>query len=204
MAKRANTTAPRRGRPPLASRDQLLDAAERAIRRHGPTVSLERIAERAGVSKPVLFSHVGDRRELVRALSERLLERIEEAVSAARADAGEERATTERVIAAQLEAIEEHRHLYAFVNGGGAGKTTLETTLEFARRAAASLERDIRLARERAGQSGAVAEPWSYAIVGMMHMVGAWWIADRGRKLAADSLAKQLTELLWSGIAPRA
>ena len=108
------------------------------------------------------------------------------------------------MIAAQLETIAEHRHLYAFVNGAGVGETTLQTTLEFARRAAAPLEADIRLARERAGQSGAVAEPWSFAIIGMMHMVGAWWVADRGRSLDADSLAKQLTELLWSGVAPRA
>jgi AcrR family transcriptional regulator len=204
MVKPARTTVRRRGRPPIASREQLLDAAERAIRRHGPTVSLDRIADRAGVSKPVLFSYVGDRRELVRALSERMLGRLEEAVRAARADAQEGRAALERVIAAQLETIAEHRHLYAFVNGAGVGETTLDTTLEFARRAAAPLEADIRLARERAGQSSAVAEPWSFAIIGMMHMVGAWWVADRGRTLDADSLAKQLTELLWSGVAPRA
>ncbi len=204
MVKRASSIGRRRGRPPLASREPLLDAAERAIRRHGPTVSLDRIADRAGVSKPVLFSYVGDRRELVRALSERMLGRLEEAVRAARADSQEGRAALERVIAAQLETIAEHRHLYAFVNGAGVGETTLQTTLEFARRAAAPLEADIRLARERAGQSGAVAEPWSFAIIGMMHMVGAWWVADRGRSLDADSLAKQLTELLWSGVAPRA
>lgn len=198
MPKRAITTPRRRGRPPLASREQLLDAAERAIRRHGPRVSLDRIADRAGVSKPVLFSHVGDRRELVRALSERLLGRLEAAVRAAQARGREGRPALQRVIAAQLETIAEHQHLYAFVNGAGAG----DTALEFARRAAAPLEADIRLARTRAGQSGAVAESWSFAIIGMMYMVGSWWVAERPRALDADSLARQLTELLWSGVAP--
>jgi AcrR family transcriptional regulator len=202
MPKRAIATARRRGRPPRASREQLLDAAERAIRRYGPKVSLERIADRAGVSKPVLFSHVGDRREFVRALSERLLGRLEEAVRAAQALGQEGRPALERVIAAQLETIAEHRHLYAFVSG--AGDTTLETTLEFARRAAAPLEADIRLARAQAGQGGAVAEPWSFAIIGMMHMVGLWWVAEKDRALDAGSLAGQLTELLWSGVAPPA
>ncbi len=204
MPKRATQTVRRRGRPPVASRDQLLDAAERAIRRYGPKVSLDRIADRAGVSKPVLFAHVGDRRELVRALSARLLSRLEDAVRAARVDGQPPRLALERVIAAQLETIAEHRHLYAFVNGAGVGEATLETTLEFARRAAAPLADDIRLARARAGQSPAVAEPWSFAIIGMIHMVGAWWVAEKKRSRDSDALAEQLTELLWSGIAPRA
>lgn len=152
----------------------------------------------------MLFSHVGDRREFVRALSERLLGRLEEAVRAAQAHGREGRPALERVIAAQLETIAEHRHVYAFVNGAGAGDTTLETTLEFARRAAAPLEADIRLARERAGQSSSVAEPWSFAIIGMMHMVGSWWVSEKERPLDAGSLATHLTELLWNGVAPPA
>jgi AcrR family transcriptional regulator len=204
MAKRASPIVRRRGRPPVASRDQLLDAAERAIRRHGPTVSLDRIAARAGVSKPVLFSHVGDRRELVRALSDRLLGRLEDSVRAAQKTGREGRAALERVIAAQLETIAENRHLYAFVNGAGAGDTTLETTLEFSRRAASPLEAGLREARERAGQDGAAAEPWSFAIIGMMHMVGLWWVADDEHELDAEPLARQLSELLWNGLAPRA
>ena len=201
MAKRAITKARRRGRPPVADREGLLDAAERAIRRHGPAVSLERIAARAGVSKPVLFSHVGDRREFVRALSARLLGRIEAAVGAARAAGLTGRPALARVVAAQLETIAAERHLYAFVNGAGAGDTSLATTLEFARRAAAPLAADLRAARVRAGRDPSVAEAWAFALIGAMHMVGLWWL-DEDAAPDASRLSEQLTELFWSGLEP--
>jgi hypothetical protein len=106
------------------------------------------------------------------------------------------------VIAAQLATIAGERHLYAFVNGAGAGDTTLASTLAFARRAAAPLVAGIADARRRAGQDPSPAEPWGFAIIGALHMVGLWWLAEPERELDASRLAGQLTELLWSGLAP--
>lgn len=195
----------RRGRPKLADRERLLDAAESAIRRSGPTVSLERIAARAGVTKPVLFAHVGDRRALVHALSARLLARIEAAAQVAIAAAPAGRAALENMIHASLETIAAHRHLYAFVNGAGAGDTTLATTLEFARRSAAPIAAGAADVRVRAGDDPAPAQAWGFAIIGMLHMVGIWWLNEpASRRPDAAQLAAQLTELLWRGLEPRA
>jgi AcrR family transcriptional regulator len=191
----------RRGRPPRTDREQLLDAAERAIRRAGAQVSLEQIARTAGVTKPALFAHVGDRRALVRGLAERLLTRIEKAVQAALVGR-EGRAALEHLIRAQLETIAADRRVYAFVNGAGAGDTTLASTLTFARRAAAPLAAGIAETRRRAGEDPSPAEPWGMAIIGMLHMVGLWWLDDGDRELDADRLAAQLAELLWRGLAP--
>jgi AcrR family transcriptional regulator len=188
----------------LADRERLLDAAERAIGRGGPQVSLERIAAAAGVTKPVLFAHVGDRRALVHALAERLLTRIEAAVRAALAIGAEGRVALERLIAAQLGTIARERHLYAFVNGAGAGDTTLASTLAFARRSAAPLVAGIAAARRKAGQDPAAAEAFGFAIIGALHMVGLWWLDGPERGPDAAHLASQLTELLWSGLAPPA
>ncbi len=193
----------RRGRPPIADREGLLDAAEHAIRRSGPGVSLERIAASAGVTKPVLFAYVGDRRVLVHALSERLHARIEAGAQAAVGAAPAGRAALESMLRASLEVIAAERNLYAFVNGAGAGDTTLATTLEFARRSAAPITVGTAAARVRGGEDPAPAEAWGYAIVGMLHMVGIWWLNDPAAHLDAAQLAKQLTDLLWGGLAPR-
>jgi AcrR family transcriptional regulator len=193
----------RRGRPPLADRGRLLEAAEQAIRRYGPTVSLERIAARAGVTKPVLFAHVGDRRALVRALSERLLSRIEAEVALALSGAPPGREALEQLIRAELETIAADRHVYAFVNGAGAGDTTLETTLEFARRSAAALIAGLAEERKRAGLDPAPAEAWGHAIIGMLHMTGLWWLQKSVAERDARRLAAQLSELLWEGLAPK-
>jgi AcrR family transcriptional regulator len=197
----ALAVAPRRGRPARADRDGLLDAAERAIRRGGPGVSLERIAARAGVTKPVLFSHVGDRRALVDALAARLLGRIEAAAGAAVSASKPGRAATEALLRASLETIASDRHVYAFVNGAGAGDTTLASTLEFARRSAAPIIAGLKHDRVRAGFDPAPAEAWGYAIVGMLHMVGIWWLSGPATGLDAQTLAAQLTDLLWGGLA---
>jgi AcrR family transcriptional regulator len=193
--------AARRGRPPRTDREQLLDAAERAIRRGGPKVSLEQIATTAGVTKPALFAHVGDRRALVHGLAERLLARIESAVRAA-LDGREGRDALEQMIRAQLETIAADRHVYAFVNGASAGDTTLEGTLGFARRAAQPLAAGIAEGRRRAGQDPAPAEAWAVAIIGMLHMVGLWWLDEGDREVDAAHLAAQLVDLLWGGLAP--
>jgi AcrR family transcriptional regulator len=69
----AQTT--RRGRPPLTEeqraeqRRQLLEGAMDAIRAHGPEVSVDEIAATAGVSKPVLYGHFGDRLGLADAIA---------------------------------------------------------------------------------------------------------------------------------------
>jgi AcrR family transcriptional regulator len=194
----------RRGRPPLVDRERLLDAAERAIRRHGPTVSLERIAAKAGVTKPALFAHVGDRRALVHALSERLLTRIESEVRSALVAAKPGRESLERLIHAELETIAAERHIYAFVNGAGTGERTLDGALSFARRSAAPLVAGIRRERERAGLDPAPAEAWGHAIIGMLNMTGLWWLQKPAAERDAKRLAAQLTELLWEGLAPKA
>ena len=46
----------------------LLQAAQRAIHRSGPDVSMDQIAAEAGITKPILYRHFGDRRGLARAL----------------------------------------------------------------------------------------------------------------------------------------
>src|SRR5690349_4689166 len=60
---------PRRDR--TDRRPELLDAATEAIRRHGPAASMSQIAAAAGVTKPILYRHFGDRNGLVHALADR-------------------------------------------------------------------------------------------------------------------------------------
>src|SRR2546423_12521591 len=49
---------------------QLLDAAARVIRAHGSDVSMAAIAAEAGITKPILYRHLGDKGGLYRALAE--------------------------------------------------------------------------------------------------------------------------------------
>src|SRR3954463_9018501 len=53
-----------------ARRTELLEAAVRAIRRDGPGVSMDVIAAEAGVTKPIIYRHFGDRIGLATALAD--------------------------------------------------------------------------------------------------------------------------------------
>src|SRR5437763_847242 len=55
-----------------ARRAQLLDAAERVVEHRGSDASMAQIAAEAGITKPILYRHFGDKADLYRALAERL------------------------------------------------------------------------------------------------------------------------------------
>jgi AcrR family transcriptional regulator len=52
-------------------REHLLQAAQRAIHRGGPQLSMDDIAAEAGITKPIVYRHFGDRRGLAMALRDR-------------------------------------------------------------------------------------------------------------------------------------
>ncbi len=81
----ATSTARTRGTrlPRLARRRQLLDAAlEVFVARGYHAAAMDEIADRAGVSKPVLYQHFPGKHELYLALLDESVDRLIEAVEA--------------------------------------------------------------------------------------------------------------------------
>jgi AcrR family transcriptional regulator len=77
MKRRAVRTKTKAKRAPSAQarwseqREHLLQAAQRAIHRSGPQISMDDIAAEAGITKPIVYRHFGDRRGLALALRDR-------------------------------------------------------------------------------------------------------------------------------------
>src|SRR5688572_19512174 len=98
-----------------ARREELLDAADRAIRRQGPAVSMDEIAAEAGVTKPILYRHFGDKAGLSLALGERyvahLLGRIHEALDRET----DPRRRVETTLDAYLQLVDEEPQIYRFI-----------------------------------------------------------------------------------------
>ena len=59
-----------------ARREALLDAADRIVRRDGPVASMATIAAEAGITKPILYRHFGDKSGLYAALADRYTGRL--------------------------------------------------------------------------------------------------------------------------------
>jgi AcrR family transcriptional regulator len=197
------TTRTRRrpGRPvqgaPIVDREQLLDAAERAIRREGAGVSIDAIAEEAGVTKPIVYARIGNRAALAEALTQRLADRLAGRVAAATSRRRTERTRLIAMIRSNLETLADHKELFLFVTGGPIDNRP-EQTLHFASQSANVLAKEIAASRTRSGLDPSVALAWSYALVGLLNMVSLWWILESNDP--AERVAEQLTELVWPGL----
>ncbi len=179
-------------------REELLDAAVGAIREQGAGVSMEAIAAAGGVTKPILYKHFSDRDGLAEAIAERFSTGLvsELSQSLEREAAPEE--LLRSTIDAYLRIVERDPAVYGFLVsrlGSPAGEATQSGLVgDIGRRVAVVLGEQLRLA----GQDSGSAEPWAFAIVGMVHMAGDWWLS-RGTMTRAR-LTDELTRLLWQGL----
>jgi AcrR family transcriptional regulator len=181
-------------------RSELLDAAVVAIRRDGPAVSMEVIAAEAGVTKPIVYKHFGDRSGLAAAIADQHGAELVAALQAAldRIELGPEH-LLRSTIDVYLEFVEREPQLYRFLisnlgtPAGGIGQTGL--VLAIGQRVAVVLGEQMRAL----GVDSGAAEAWAFGIVGMVHMAGDWWL-DR-QTLTRARLADYLASLLWHGLA---
>jgi AcrR family transcriptional regulator len=194
--------ARRRGRPPgnapATSAGALLATAEQLIRSEGPAVTLSDIAAAAGVTKPIVYHHVGNKDALIRALAERLADRISAAVEAATAHTRSPRDGVSRFLETYLDVVHRDQHILIYVSGGGSGTDHVAESLRLADRSAQPIAQRFAAFREEQGADPGVATTWAYAVIGMLHFVTLSWIRDP--QLTAAELADQLGELLWSGL----
>ncbi|GAB2605758.1 TetR family transcriptional regulator [Streptomyces capparidis] len=190
-------------------RAELLDAADRVVLRDGPEASMNAIAKEAGITKPILYRHFGDKGGLYRALARRhtnaLLITLREAL-----DASDDR--RERVSAtmdAYLAAIEANPQVYRFLmhpaeaaEHGDNGEGPFDVgrhTAPLLRRLGEELATVIAERLDLGPRGDLEARVLGHGIVGMMHAAGDWWLAER--PCARRELVEHLTDLLWGRLA---
>ncbi len=185
-----------RARERAARRESYLDAAIAVISDEGPSASMEAIAHAAGVSKPILYRHFGDREGLVEALAERFVGELADRLGAILGVGGDPVELLRSSIDTFIATIEADPSLYRFLTHRmpprGASLSTLVDQL------AAVIARTLSEGFRAAGVDTAPARPWSYGIVGMVHLAGDDWV---GRpSMPRSELVDDLTRLLWHGI----
>jgi AcrR family transcriptional regulator len=179
-----------------ARREGLLDAAVEVIRRDGPAVSMETIAAAAGVTKPIVYRHFGDRSGLVAALATRFSDDLQVALRSSLERDAEPRDLLVGTIDAYLAFVEREPNLYRFVvqhiDGGG------EELTGFVRQVAQEVAVVLGERLRAIGYDSGAAEPWAYGLVGMVHLAGDWWVERAAMPRAR--LVEYLTTLVWDGM----
>lgn len=188
-----------------ARRQELLDAADRAIRSSGPDVTMEEIAAQAGTAKPVLYRYFGDKGGLYQALAERYVQLVMTTVQDALGEGTDEpRRRLEAAIDAYLTLVEEQSEIYRFLmhravtERAEAHATVADFIRGLGGRLAAVLAEDLR----SRGLDAHAAEPWARGIVGMVQVAGDWWLEQKS--MTRERLVDHLVTLLWTGLSDQA
>jgi AcrR family transcriptional regulator len=183
-----------------ARRAQLLLAARDVFAAHGyHAAAMDDIAERAGVSKPVLYQHFPGKLELYRALlttyAEELVDRVHQAISTTTDN-------QERVKAAVAA-------YFDFVAGEGqAYRLVFESDLRSEPEAAAvvdgALTRCIDTVADAvttdAGLDAPRARMLAVGLVGLSQVAAQYWL-DSDRAVPRDEAVALMSSLAWRGLA---
>ncbi|MBC9714952.1 TetR/AcrR family transcriptional regulator [Streptomyces sp. TRM66268-LWL] len=187
-------------------RRELLEAADRVVLRDGPGASMNAIAAEAGITKPILYRHFGDKGGLYKALAVRHTDALLDALRAALDAPAERRERVEATLDTYLAAIEANPQVYRFLmhpaegtSGGEAGFDVGLHSAPLLRRLGEELAKVIEERVDLGPESALLARVWGHGIVGMMHAAGDWWLGERPCSRA--QLVQSLADLLWGRLA---
>ena len=183
----------------VTRRDQLLEAADRVVQRDGSAASMNVIAAEAGITKPILYRHFGDKGGLYRALADRHIDDLLTRLRAALTTRGGLRARTRATIDAYLASIEEKPQVYRFlVERAAVEESDVRGQVQsFVRRFGDELAAGIAAEPELAGVGVRRATVWAHAIAGMVQATGDWWLDHPD--VPRESVVEELVALLSDG-----
>ena len=181
-------------------REQLLDIGRGLFGERGfEATSIEEIAARAEVSKPVVYEHFGGKEGLYAVVVDRELQLVLDRFTAALAAPGGPRQLLERAALVLLDYIEEDTVGFRVLTRdapltSGAG-SYWSLTGELARK----VEHILADQFDARGFDPQLAELYSQALVGMVALVGQWWLDDRS--IDKHAVAAHLVNLSYNGLA---
>ena len=178
---------------------QLMEVGREAFAKRGyESTAIEEVAQRAGVSKPIVYEHFGSKEGLYAAIVDRemdgLVVRVSESLSR-----GSPRERFGAAVLAFLAYAEEEPAGFAVLTRDspyGSGRRGLTRVIDDL---AGRVGDIFRSEFERAGYNHKVAPIYANALIGMVTQVGQWWAAE-GRPFSRDHVARHVAALGWMGL----
>lgn len=180
-------------------REQLIGVGRQVFADLGyAAASVEEIAERAGVSKPVVYEHFGGKEGLYAVVVDREVEDLLQRIVAALEDADHPRAAVEHAAMAFLTYIEEERDGFRTLVRDAPLGTSTGTLASVIGDVAAQAESLLADEFSGRGYDPSLAPLYARALVGMVALVGEWWLeaGEPDRK----TVAVHMVNLAWNGL----
>ncbi|MDP9432035.1 MAG: TetR/AcrR family transcriptional regulator [Actinomycetota bacterium] len=179
-------------------REQLLDVGRSLFAERGfDGASIEEIATRAGVSKPVVYEHFGGKEGLYAVVVDREMQRLLDTVAGA-LSGGDARALLEQAAVALLAYIERETDGFRILVRNSPVASTAGSFASLINDIASEVEHILAGEFRARGYDESLAPLYSQALVGMVALTGQWWLDARtpGR----EEVAAHLVNLAWNGL----
>jgi AcrR family transcriptional regulator len=183
--------------PAAERREQLLSVALEVFARHGfDGSSMNEVADRAGVTKPVLYQHFASKRELYLSLLDEVGGRLSRAIASAVGAVGSAHGQVEAGMQAYFRWVADDHDSFMLLFG-----STSRVDEEFAeaRRRVEDLMASAIADLIRADISQEHRELLAYGLVGLAEVTSRR-LVDRGEPFNADAMAGRVADLAWGGL----
>lgn len=179
-------------------REQLLDIGRTLFATRGfEGTSVEEIAAKAGVSKPVVYEHFGGKEGLYAVVVDREMRQLLDMVTGA-LTAGHPRELLEQAAFALLDYIETYTDGFRILVRDSPVAQSTGTFASLISDIATQVEDILGMEFKSRGFDQKLAPLYAQALVGMVALTGQWWLDVRKPKKA--EVAAHLVNLAWHGL----
>ncbi|WP_234380808.1 MULTISPECIES: TetR/AcrR family transcriptional regulator [unclassified Streptomyces] len=179
-------------------REQLVDVGRTLFAARGfEATSVEEIASKAGVSKPVVYEHFGGKEGLYAVVVDREMRQLLDMVAGA-LTAGHPRELLEQAAFALLDYIDEYTDGFRIMVRDSPVAQSHGSFASLISDIATQVEDILGLEFKSRGFDPKLAPLYAQALVGMVALTGQWWLDVRKPKKA--EVAAHLVNLAWHGL----
>ena len=180
-------------------REQLLDVGRALFAERGfDGASIEEIASRAGVSKPVVYEHFRSKEGLYAVVVDREMEHLLDSITSALTAPAHPRVILERAALALLDYIEDSTDGFRILVRDSPVAQSTGGFASLISDAASQVEHILADEFKARGFDAKYAPMYAQMLVGMVALTGQWWLDVRKPKKA--DVAKHLVNLAWNGL----
>src|SRR5213082_3555877 len=184
--------------PATQRREQLISIGRELFAERGfDATSVEEIAARAKVSKPVVYEHFGGKEGLYAVVVDREVRRLLDRITAA-LGGDHPRELLEQAAGALLAYVEKDRDGFRILVRDSPVASSSGTFASMISDIATQVEHVLAGEFKARNYDPKLAGLYSQALVGMVALTGQWWLDVRKPK--KDEVAAHLVNLAWNGL----
>lgn len=180
-------------------RQQLLDVARSLFAEKGfDGASVEEIAHRANVSKPVVYEHFGGKEGVYAVVVDREMHNLLSQMTSALEEEAHPRVLLERAAVTLLDYVESSADGFRILVRASPVASQTGTFSSLLNDIASQVEDILGRQFSARGYEPKLAALYSQALVGMVALTGQWWLDVR--RPGKEEVAAHLVNLSWNGL----